>query len=201
MFVAIPYHPDLPASYGELIVSIKKAGTNPGHTLAVVSLREHDDEAYLFGNALADYFGRHVKISVEERPENRVQMSNRFFTAALSAFDRYKPGQGETPDAPLLYMDPSYRPTSPRWLDELQSAYFQKGAPMVYGVPKKTDIPAFLGPVILNRSFKNTSSLMAFMPPDHHWRDYLAWEMVKNSVKADGIGTHESAVLVPTFEI
>ena len=101
----------------------------------------------------------------------------------------------------MLYLDPSYRPNSPRWLDELQSAYFRNGAPMASGIFKQADPPSAIGPIILSRDFLKTTSLLAFMPPDAHWRDYLAWEFAKNGVKAEGIGSHESAVLIPSFEI
>lgn len=199
MFVAIPYILQSGADYAGLSQSIQRYGTNPGHTLAVVSLRSEDEGAYLFGSALSDYFGRHAKVSVEDAPRTMTELSNSFFVRTLDAFSKYKPGPKEAANAPLLYFDPSYRPSNPRWLDDLQSEYFQRGAPPVMGqfTPEgRTD-----GPIIIGRGVPATWPLLPFLPADQHWRNFLTWDLARGSVKANGIGPHPSAVLSPYFEI
>ena len=203
MIVFIPYHEDLPVSYKELAESIRKAGTNPNRTLAVISLRSQDDGAFTFGNLLTDYFGRHVKVSVDDRAESTVDMSNRFFTAALNAFRKYKPASNEAANSPMMYYDPSYIPNNPRWIDDLQADYFRQGMPQVFGQfgGKNTEKHIPVGPLILSRSYADTSTLLSFIPTGIHWRNYLAWELFKNRVDATGIGSHDSAVLTPQFYV
>lgn len=200
MFLVIPYNPATKADYSDLAKTIRKLGTNLNHTLAVASFREHDEEAFLFASSLSDYFGRQARIPVGEMDEGPSIPANRFFVSAVRAFGRYKPAAGEVVEAPLLYFDPRYRPNSPRWLDDLQTDYFRVGAPAVQGKFKEATIPSVLGPVIIGRQFLKVSTLFNFLPPRETWRDYLAWEMLKNSVNAEGIGPHESAVLSPAFE-
>lgn len=195
MILFIPYHEALSVSYNELAQSIMRAGTNPNHTLAIISLRSQDHGAFMFGNALTDYFGRHVKISIDDRVEHPIDSSNRFFTAALNGFRKYKPSSAEAKNAPMMYFDPSYVPNNPRWLDDLQADYFKQGAPQVFGSFGDSHIPT--GPLILSRQYADTSTLLSFMPQGNHWRNYLAWEFFKNKVEAVGIGTHDSAVVIP----
>ncbi len=197
MFVAVPFHPAVPTDYSELAKTIRKLGTNPNHTLAVASTRSYDEEAFQFADSLSDHFGRHVKITVEK---GTAAAANRFLIAVLRAFSKFQPSSKEPKDSPLLYLDPTYRPNSPRWLDDLQTDYFAQGAPMVYGNFKEAEPPTVLGPVIISKAFLQRSSLVDFLPPNENWRDYLAWEMFKNSVKAVGMGSHESAILSPAFE-
>jgi hypothetical protein len=195
MILFIPYHEDLPVSYNELAGDILRAGTNPNHTLAVISLRSQDHGAFMFGNALTDYFGRHVKVSIDDRTERPVDTSNRFFTAALNAFRKYKPSTAEAVNSPMMYFDPMYAPNNPRWLDDLQADYFRQGAPAVFGNFGDGHTP--VGPLILSREYADKSTLLSFIPQGEHWRNYLAWELFKNRVEATGIGSHDSAVVIP----
>lgn len=198
MFVAIPFLAATKSDYADLAKTILRRGTNPNHTLAVVSLRSEDEGSYLFGNSLTDHFGRHVKISIEDESLSGIPLANKFFTATLDAFRRYKPSQKDPVGMPMLYFDPEYRPNNPRWLDDLQSEYYLKGAPKVFGDFDK-GIP--VGQIMFSPEFVHTSALLPFLPETSHWRNYLAWELANNSVKANGIGTHSSAVLSPNFNI
>ena len=201
MLVCLPYHSDLPVDYNDLAKSIMRCGTNPNHTLAMVSLRSQDMGAFNLATTLFDYFGRHIKVCIEDQPETQVMTSNRFFTAATKVLIGYKPSQGEVENAPMLYLDPTYRPQLPNWLDVLQADYFRCGAPKVFGNFRDGDPPVPIGPIFLSREWATTSPLAQFLPHDAHWRNYLSWELLKNSVKAAGIGPHQSAVLSPHFEI
>lgn len=201
MLVCLPYHTDLPVDYPELAKSIMKQGTNPNHTLAVISLRSQDEGAFFFATSLADYFGRHLKHVIEDQPEPPAMTSNRFYTAACLVLRKFKPAPGEAEHAPMMYMDPTYRPQSPRWLDAIQADYFRCGAPKVFGNFTNDEIPVPEGPLVLSREYVETSTLAQFIPPGVHWRNYLSWELLRNSVKAAGIGSHASAVLAPHFEL
>lgn len=201
MLVCLPYHTDLPVDYAGLAQSIMKAGTNPSHTLAIISLRSQDEGAFTLANALFDYFGRTIRHSIDEQPETTVMTSNRFFNAALNVFDKYKPSPHEAEHSPMMYLDPTYRPITPRWLDEIQSDYFRSGAPRVFGNFSEGAAPHPVGPIILSREYQQVSTLADFLPHDMHWRRYLSWELLRNSVKAAGIGEHASAVLAPYYEI
>lgn len=201
MLLCLPYHTDLPVDYSALAKAIMKVGTNPNHTLAVISLRSQDEGAFFFATSLADYFGRHVKHVIEDQPESALATSNRFYTAAARVFKQFKPGPGEAEHAPMMYMDPTYHPQSPRWLDAIQADYFRCGAPKVFGNFTHEDIPKPEGPLILSREYLDTSTLAQFIPHGIHWRNYLSWELLRNSVKAAGIGSHASAVLAPHFDI
>lgn len=205
MILFIPYHENLPVSYKELALSIRKAGTNPNHTLAVISLRSHDDGAFRFSDLLSDYFGRVIKVSIDDRPESATDTSNRFFAAALDAFRKYKPMGYEPPNSPMMYFDPSYIPNNPRWLDDLQADFFRQGAPTIFGrFNKEGGEPAPVGPLILSRKYIEVSTLISFVPRGERWRSYLSWEMYKQGVEAAGIGIvgdSGTGVVIPQSEI
>ena len=201
MLICLPYHSALPVNYADLAKSIIRVGTNPNHTLAVISLRSDDEGAFHFSTSLSDYFGRHIRSSMEDQPEQPMMTANRFYLEAVRIFKKYKPSSQEAEHSPMMIADPTYQPVTPRWLDELQSDYFRSGAPRVFGNFKETEPPMTVGPLILSREFVDTCTLADFLPPNVHWRNYLAWELLKSSVKAAGIGSHDSAVLAPQFNI
>ena len=200
MLICIPYHTDLPVDYKDLAKTIQRFGSNPGHTLAVLSLRSQDEGAFFFQQKLADSFGRLIRASLDDQPEMAVMTSNRFFTAACKVLRKFKPQTGEAEHAPMMYMDPIYRPTATRWADTLQADYFRLGAPKVMGNFRDGEPPSPTGPLVLSREYVETSPLSQFLPHNSHWRNYLAWELLRNSVKATGIGSHATAVLSPPFE-
>ena len=154
--------------------------------------REHDEEVFDFMGKLYDYFGRQVKVSVDEGGD----LSNRFFTASLNAFLKYKPAT--VGNEPMMYYDPSYLPHAMRWLDALQADYFQNGAPKVFGdFNGEGEIPVTRGCLILAREYIKESTLIPYIQKGMHWRNYLAWELFRNGVKASGIGNTETAILRP----
>lgn len=79
----------------------------------------------------------------------------------------------------MLYFDPTYRPVSQFWLDNLQANYFRSGAPEVFG-KFVNGLP--IGPIILNMHYVNTSTLREFLPSNTHWRNFLAAEMNAKNV-------------------
>ncbi len=47
------------------------------------------------------------------------------------------------------------------------------------------------------RSLSVQSQLLEHLPENEHWRRFLAWEMFKNGVITDSIGTDDAAILQP----
>jgi len=177
MFTVIPIIQNPTYDYDNLAAAIIKAGANTHHTLATIALQSNDEEAYQFADSLIDFYGKHVKITLEDRPAKPNELANRFFNAACKAYQK----SGD-PKFPMLYLDPSYRPTSQFWLDNLQANYFRSGAPEVFG-DFVNGIP--VGPIILSMRYVTTSTLRQFLPTNTHWRSFLAAEMqVKNVPEA-----------------
>jgi hypothetical protein len=177
MFCVIPIIQNPLYDYSSLSTAIAKAGMNQHHTLATIALQSNDEEAYTFAESLVDFYGKHVKITLEDRPTTTYERANRFFNAACKAYQK----SGD-PKFPMIYFDPTYRPTSQFWLDNLQANYFRSGAPEVFG-NFVNGLP--VGPIILNMHYVNTSTLREFLPANTHWRNFLAAEMnVKNAPEA-----------------
>ena len=174
MFCVIPIIQNPAYDYGSLATAIAKAGMNKQHTLATIALQSSDEESYVFAESLISFYGKHVKITLADRPAKPTELANRFFTAACKAYQK----SGD-PKFPMLYFDPTYRPASQFWLDNLQANYFRSGAPEVFG-NFVNGIP--VGPIILNMHYVTTSTLREFLPINTHWRNFLAAEMRAKNV-------------------
>lgn len=179
MILCIPILENLSEHYDALAKAIVKAGASPHHTLVTLAVQSNDDAAYQFSEAVADIYGKNVKITLEDQPRSPKDTANRFFNAACKAFQKI--GNDKFP---MLYMDPTYRPTTKFWLDNLQANYFRSGAPEVFA-NFQPEVSTPQGPIILSMKYVTTSTLRQFLPPGTHWRSYLAMEMrVKNSPEA-----------------
>lgn len=174
MFCVIPIIQSPHYDYDDLTAAIIKSGVNQHHTLVTISLQSADDMAYEFADSLVDFYGKHVKITLEDRPCRPAELANRFFNAACKAFQK---SGGEK--YPMLYFDPTYRPTTQFWLDNLQANYFRSGAPEVFG-NFENGLP--VGPIILNMRYVTTSTLRQFLPINTHWRGFLSAEMRAKNV-------------------
>jgi len=199
MLLAIPYHPAMPSDYTDFSVSLRKKGTNPGHSIVVISRREHEEEAYAFAHSFATSFHRHFLAVIPDLDETLLETSNRMFKEAVKFHLNYKIEGNEMPNPPMTYFDVTWRPMRARWLDELQSDYFLKGAPTVFAkfAPEEPGPPAPIGPVVLAKDFATKSKLLDFVPPSHHWRNYLAWEMRNLGVACDAFGDADPAYVRP----
>ena len=200
MLLTIPYNPTLPCGYDKLVSAIQRHGKHPLHTLFVASQQEHEDGAFELAMKLKDHFGKYFAITLPPpaHPETMLKVSNRMFVAAMDALRTYKPTGTDHPKTVMLYMDPSWRPTKPRWLDEFQSDYYLAGAPKVFGHFKtEGDKARIEGPVAVGIDFLAHTQLLNFIPPSAHWRDYLAWEMVNVGVRADAFGPVAPAYIRP----
>lgn len=200
MILTIPYNPSLPGGYEKFVASIMRNGKHPGHTLFVTALPQHEDGAFDLSMKLKDYFGRFFAIQVEApaKPETPVQASNRAFLAALHALQSYEPLPNEMPEPVMLYMDPTWRPTKQRWLDEFHTEYYIKGTPVTFGnFETRGDQARVVGPVVISRRFLGLTKLLDFLPADTHWRGFLAWEFVNHGLQAEAIGRTLPAYIRP----
>lgn len=201
MILTIPYNPSLPGGYDKLVSAILRNGRHPLHTLFVTALPQHEDGAFELAMKLKDQFGRYFAVTVPPpvKSETAIQSSNRAFLAALDALRTYGPGEEEMPEPVMLYFDPTWRPTKKRWLDEFQAEYYIAGAPTTFGNFQTSGEKArVVGPVAIKRVFLKKTKLLDFIPDRTHWRDYLAWEIVNNGVKAEAFGRILPAYIRPS---
>lgn len=194
MILCIPYSPTLPRGYDKLVGAISRNGKHPAHTLFVISESAHDDAAFQLAMKLRDYFGRYFAITVPSQPESMVMTSNRMFIAATEALKNYAPAAHEMQEPVMLYFDPTWRPTKPRWLDEFQTEYYIRGAPTTFGNFRKDKV---VGPLAIKRDFIGKSSLLRFLSGKAHWREFLAWELINNGVQAEALGRILPAYIRP----
>jgi hypothetical protein len=199
MILSIPYHPRI-ADYDKLRTTIRKLGTNPNHTLSVVSTREHEEAAFEFLMDLGASFLRQFAVVVPDAEENPLRLSNRLFLAAMKSLHDYTPSVQENPRPVMLYFDPTWVPITSRWLDELQTEYYLSGAPQVFGYFKTRDDggPVPTGPIAFAKTYPSYSRLLDFvLESGKHWRDYLSWETFNTAVKTDAIGQTKKACIRP----
>lgn len=200
MLLAIPYNPNLPGGYDKLVSAIQRHGKHPAHTLFVISQQEHDEQAFELAMKLKDQFGRYFAVTLPPpaQPETMLRVSNRMFSAAMDALRSYEPTDEENPKPVMLYFDPTWRPTKARWLDEFQTDYYMAGAPAVFGrFVKEKDRARVEGPVAVGIDFLKHTQLLNFIPPNSHWRDFLAWEMVNVGVETPALGPALPAYIRP----
>lgn len=178
MTLTIPISAGL-TDYDALARVIAKLGTNPKHTLTTVATPEDDNLAYDFLTSLADCFGSVRRVIVTHTEGTPIDRSNRFLRAAI---DAYLPTD---PKFPMLYFDPTQRPIAPHWLDVLQSNYFHCATPEVFG---KFLAGKPIGSILFSMKYFQTSTLLNFIPPNQHWRNFLSGEMSRrNEPSAEGI--------------
>ena len=200
MILCIPYHPRI-TDYAKFSHALRKLGTNPSHSLMVISTREHEEAAFEFQMALVDGFLSAKSVVLPDLPrETPLNITNRLFLGAMKALDEHVPGPSEHPKPVMLYFDPTWRPFTNRWLDDLQAEFYLKGAPLVVAKfdVKDDGLPVSTGPVLFSKGFPKHSKLMPFLiDSGQHWRNYLAWELVNSSVKTDTIGRNKAASIRP----
>lgn len=199
MILTIPYHPLLPG-YEKLVSAINRYGKHPAHSLAVVSLPQHEDAALELAMKVKDQFGRYFAVTIPQpqQPESPLRASNRMFLAALDNLRAYQPAGQEHPEPVMLYFDPLWRPTRARWLDEFHADYHLAGAPITFGNFVKDGAKARVeGPVAINARFLKITKLLDFMNGEDHWRDFLAWEIINHGLQAEAFGKILPAYIRP----
>ena len=201
MILCIPYHPKI-TDFTKFGAALRKLGTNPSHSLMVVSTREHEEDAFEFLMGLKDgYLAAKTVVIPDAAGEPATRLLNRFFVAAMTALAGHVPGPSEHPKTVMLYFDATWRPFTNRWLDDLQAEYYLRGAPRVFGRFEDRGegfAPLSAGPVAFAKDFPARSKLLDFViDSGRHWREYLAWELVNSSVKTDTIGRIKAASIRP----
>lgn len=198
MILAIPYCRRF-TDYDKLEQTLRKLGTNPSHSIAVVSAREDETEAFEFMCSLADGYLRNFSIVIPDAREHPRRFANRLFLAAMKALHDYKPSQMENDRTAMLYYDPRWVPTKHRWLDEIQASYFIAGAPTAFGAfeVQKDGKPIPFGPMVFGKAYPSQSRLMDFVLESNlQWRDYLAWEIHTGAVETDLIGRNSKTACI-----
>ena len=205
MIVSVPFFPGL-TDYDKAAASIIKQGDCPGHSLRVIVQRPDEEDAIAFKEELASLFGKAEVKTIEVPAEGGlVGLSNEMFRAAVRSLPEPKSGDwaGErNPNMPLLYLDPTWRPARTGWLDAIQSEYFSNGTPRFTGcwTKNKDGEKVPFGPVLIAPGYAEGSGLLAHLPPNRHWRNYLRYEIGTNIVASRTIGAGKGAVLRPPLE-
>lgn len=195
MLVAIPFIPQV-TDYDNLVAEIKKRGSLSNHSLLVLTEYENEGQAYVFASKLSEHFGEWKTQVLPETKRRSVKLSNDMFQAAVRA-SQSLPGSAENLAPAMMYFDPGYRPQRNGWLDEIQSDYYLKQAPQVFGAstPAGDGAKRFNGPLVLSKTYGAESGLLDFLPDTVHWRVHLSWEFTNNSVETKLIGPGMNSVL------
>lgn len=198
MILAVPYNPTLPKGYAKLVADLNRNGRHPNHALFVVSQEVHQDEAFEFAMKVKDQFGRYFAVTVPTQDTGMIWTSNRMFLAAMDALKSYIPTPEEMQEPVMLYFDPTWKITRPRWLDDFQAEYYIRGAPVTFGNFRvKGEKARIEGPVAINSRFLKITKLIDFLPRDLHWREFLAWEIVNNGLQSEAFGRISPAYIKP----
>lgn len=197
MFLFLPIHRSTPG-LDNLAKAIISKGGLPDHRLRIASTRDDEPLAFEIGDALSDIFKNVSTVTLPPLTRNSFLLANDMLKSALKWLREFQPEAGDVPDQPLLYLDPTYRPSERNWVDGLQSEYFLKGAPLVMGRTESTGAGnefkrKTVGPVIFNRRF--SPPLLDFLDHREHWRDRLVHEIAAVCVDTRQIGTGGKSLL------
>ncbi len=190
MIFCTPFNSKAPFDYADYAAILLKRGPQTDHHHLILSSKDDEDQAFRLGSELSDLFGKSFFLALPEAPRNGISLANDLFVAAVRFTQNFKTGSKEVPDPPLLYMDPGYRPTKPRWLDDLQAEYYVRQAKTVFGSGKKDTEGAvvFTGPLVISKTFGTKSALLDYLQPTKHWREALKWELNKDYHITPSIG-------------
>jgi len=161
--------------------------------------RPQDEEAAIgFADSLGTLFLKTVRHQVPFEAGN-IATANTFLREACSFLRDHKDEPGEAAGVPMLYSEPTWRPTGIGWLDAIQSEYYANRAPAALGRWKEhpTLGRTVWGPVVLGRKYAATTALMSFLDGRTHWREYLRHELGRSMVESTTIGGGAKAVLKP----
>lgn len=185
--------------YDALAKAMKSKGTMLGHVHRVISTKEDEDAAYAFGVEVSDLFLKSSSSTLAPAARTPRQLANDMFRAAVSFVAGYKGGEGEVPEPPLLYLDPTYRPVKTGWLDAIQANFYLQKTPVIMGrsIVQPDKSKRFDGPLVVSKEFQRISGLIGFIPNHEHWRQYLRWELTHNGRETTLIGEGGESVLKP----
>jgi hypothetical protein len=197
VILATPFIPTA-TDYEHLAKELRRRGKLLTHVHLVLSRLEDEDAAYAFGEGLSDIFLKSHTIVLPEDTRNGNQLSVDLFRAATRFAHEYVAGTGELANPAMLYMDPSYRPLENAWLEKIQAEYYFHNAPMVLGRFTREEPRLLAGPAVIRKDFYARSTLLKFVPPNIHYRNYLQHEFLQNAVETTLIGPgSQDSVLRP----
>ncbi|HNV10618.1 MAG TPA: hypothetical protein PKN27_04715 [Propionibacteriaceae bacterium] len=198
MILATPFVPGL-VDYEAYATALKRRGACRSHVHLVISRSEDEAAAIDFDGETAELFLKSFWRTADPDEEGNVGLANELFKKAVFFLHDYRPMAGEPADAPMLYSDPTWRPSGTQWLNTIQSDYYAKGAPAAMGRFKisENDDKVIWGPVVLGRAYARSASLLGYLPANVHWRHYLRHEIGKMMEETSTIGTSKQSVLKP----
>lgn len=194
MILCTPFAPGL-TDYTDYTAFLIRRGKLLGHVHLVVARHEDEAEAYEFAEKLSDHFVRTHTSILPPKARSANETAVDMFRAALRFARDYKPGEGELPDPAMLYTSPDYRPQENGWLDQIQSEYYLKRAPLVFGKFEPNGPKILQGPAVFRKDYYGKSGLLSSVPPNIHWRLYLQHEILNNAVETTLIGHGKTCAL------
>ena len=194
MILATPYAEGL-TDYTDYTAYLIRRGKLLNHVHLIVARPEDEAAAYEFGEKLADNFRSSHTCILAPKARSANETAVDLLRAALRFARDYKAGEGELPDPAMLYMSPDYRPNENGWLDQIQSEYYLKRGPMVFGKFEPNGAKTLQGPAVFRKDFYQKSGLLSTVPPNIHWRLYLQHEILNNAVETKLIGHGKDCVL------
>lgn len=194
MILATPFHPAL-TDYEDYEKQIRRKGKLLTHVHVVISRKEDEQAAFGFSEKMSDLFLKTRTVVLPEDTRNGNQLATDLFRAAARFVHEYKHGEGELSDQALLFMDPTYRPTEPGWMDLIQSDFYLKRAPLVLGRFGREEPKLLTGPIVLNKAFYKASGLLKYVPANIHYRAYLQHEFREHAVESKRLTFGPDSVL------
>lgn len=199
VIIFLPVHASTPG-IDRLVDDFKKKGSNPAHSLHIISTRDDEDLAFSIGDALSEHFHDVSTQALAVPDKNLIKLANAMFFAAVKAYRGHKPAEDQVADQPMIYLDSTYRPTEKLVFDRLQSEFFLKGSPSVMARTETTGTgTAFkrvtVGPVILGRKFLESTILIDHLDDKTHWRERMCHELAEHCTETRQIGRGQQSLL------
>ena len=199
MILATPFVAGLTdyESYGK---ALQNKGQLLSHVHLVLNRPQDEEEAIAFTGATSELFARTIRRTVA--PEaNNTATANSMLREACTALRDHKDAAGEPAGVPMLYSDPTWRPTKIGWLEAIQAEFYAARMPQALGRWKDQGEPGRVvwGPLVVSRSYAATTALMSFLDGRTHWREYLRHELA-GMTESSTIGSGAAAVLKPVYK-
>lgn len=199
MIFVTPYYPGL-TDYGAYAKTLQKQGQCDGHTLLILTQRQDEEGATAFKIQVEKLFADVVVEVIDAQP-NAMVTANAFLKTAMNFFVAHKDPVSVKQELPMLYGDPTWKPTRIGWLDTIQGEFFASGMPKVLCRWKVDNVGDKIswGPVLFSREYAQDAPLVPHIPSNTHWRTYLRHEIGNVAVAAKSIGTGQESVLKPSY--
>ena len=132
-----------------------------------------------------------------------IKLANDMFLAAFKWHFKFKPESDEVSDPPMMYFDPTYRPSAMNWVDQIQAEFYLKDSPAVLAKTlTEGKGPTFsrttVGPVVIGRKFLRDCTLIDYLDDREHWRIRMRHELAKDCQETQQIGNSQKSLLKPS---